>query len=150
MKVDVPDGLPANPEYMLGKDWWIGATAEPPSFPAGPRLTLDRPKEKTFDADALARDVEPDADRADLVEIARETLTDGRVRYVSATNGSRHLDVTVWIPLPDGSRGIRCNAHWWAGSATKEPKVAPPPDAAILDWLKKFCDSVHVAAAPAQ
>ncbi|HUQ04022.1 MAG TPA: hypothetical protein VM261_16100 [Kofleriaceae bacterium] len=151
VKVDVPDGLPANDEYMLGKDWWVGVGVDitKGGFPGGPRLTLDRPRTETYaDAEALARDVEPDAKRLDLIEIAKESLPGGRMRFVSATNGNRHLDVTVWIPLADPTKGVRCNAHWYAGSG-ETPANPPPPDTAIIDWLKKFCDSAQVTEAAA-
>jgi hypothetical protein len=144
LTVEVPDGLPANADYMLGKDWWVGANASDEdkldfSKMAGPRLTLDKARDKTFaDAEALARDVEPDAARADLVEIAKEQLPDGRLRYVSAVKGGSHLDVTYWIPL-DATRGIRCNAHWWTGPG-EHANAAPDP--AITEWLGRFCASV--------
>jgi len=148
VKVDVPEGLPANDEYMLGKDWWVGAAADAKlSFPSGPRLTLDKPKTATFDAETLARYVEPDAKRSDLIEIAKEALPDGRVRYVSATSSASHIDVTVWIPLADPARGIKCNAHWWMGSGDPLPDAKPDP--AIVEWLGKFCASVQIVAAPA-
>jgi hypothetical protein len=145
LTVDVPDGLPPNTDYMLGKDWWVGANQGDKDLDfskmAGPRLTLDNSREKTFaDADALARDVEPDATRSDLVEIAKEKLPDGRLRYVSAVKGGSHLDVTMWIPV-DATHGIRCNAHWWMGPGD-HPATAPDP--AITEWLGRFCNSVSL------
>jgi hypothetical protein len=145
LTVDLPEGLPANAEYMLGKDWWVGAKQGDKDLDfskmAGPRLTLDNPREKAFaDAEALARDVEPDAARADLVEIAKEKLPDGRLRYASAVKGGSHLDVTMWIPV-DATRGIKCNAHWWTGPGD-HADVAPDP--AIMEWLGRFCGSVSL------
>ncbi len=151
LSVEVPDGLPVNADYMLGKDWWAGAGGDVTSAVSmsGPRLTLDNPRMKAYaDAEALARDVEPDAARADLIEITKEWLPDGRLRYVSAVKGNSHLDVTEWIPV-DGERGIKCVAHWWAGPGDHDSNH--PPDPAILAWLARFCASVKLAppAAPA-
>lgn len=145
LTVDLPDGLPPNNEFMLGKDWWVGANQGDKDLDfskmAGPRLTLNKSREQTFaDAEALARDVEPDAARADLVEIAKEKLPDGRLRYASAVKGGSHLDVTMWIPV-DATHGIKCNAHWWTGPGEHADAA---PDPAIMEWLGRFCASVSL------
>ena len=145
LTVELPEGLPVNNEYMLGKDWWVGATQGEKDLDfskmVGPRLTLDNSKEQTFaDADALARYVEPDAARSDFVEIAKEKLPDGRLRYASATKAGSHLDVTMWIPV-DATHGIKCNAHWWKGPADDAHGA---PDPAIMEWLGRFCASVSL------
>lgn len=145
LTVDIPEGIPVNADYMLGKDRWVGANSDDFKHAAGPRLTLDNPRERTFDAETLARYVEPDATRADLVEIAKEKTADGRVRYASAVKGNSHIDVTVWLPLADPTKGIKCTAHWWKGLRANEPENPPPPDPAIVAFLEKFCASVKLA-----
>lgn len=133
--VDIPQGLPENKESIVGPDWMVKPVGSP-----GPRITI-RQRNKTFNtADELARDVEPDATRSDLVEVTKQALADGRLLYVSTVKGNRHLDATVWIPL-DETRGVEGTCHWYAGSDAKDSKT---PDKPLLDWLTKICDSIKV------
>ncbi len=137
VRVDIPQGLPENKESMVGPDWHVQ-----PIGAAGPRITI-RVRDKTFKSvEELARDVEPDAQRFDLVEITKQAQPDGKLTYVSSVKGNRHLDVTVWLPL-DETRGIEGTCHWYAGPDSKETKT---PDKPLLDWLAKVCDSIKPEA----
>lgn len=131
--VDVPEGLPENKESLVGPDWH-GEVRDP-----GPRLTIRLRAAAYKHPEELARDVEPDPKRLDLVELGKQALDGGRLRYVSSTNGNRHLDVAIWIPIDDG-RGLQGSCHWYAGSGSKQ---AAQPDAELVAWLTKICDSIR-------
>jgi hypothetical protein len=131
--VDIPQGLPENKESLVGPDWHVELGE------AGPRVTIQL-RERAFKTpEELARDVEPDAKRADLVEVSKQALAGGRLQYVSAVKGNRHLDVAVWIPV-DETHGLQASCHWYAGSSSKDMSS---PDAQLIGWLTKICDSVQ-------
>jgi len=133
LHVDIPQGMPENKESIVGPDWRVAFGD------AGPRVSI-RLLERAFKTpDDLARDVEPDAKRPDLVEVSKQTLAGGRFQYVSAVKDNRHLDVAVWIPIDD-AHGLQASCHWYAGS---ESKRAASPDADLIAWLTKICDSIR-------
>ena len=133
LHVEVPEGLPENKESLVGPDWRV------PDLGAGPRISLSV-KERAFNhPDELAREVEPDPARIDLIEVSKGPRDGGGLQYVSSTNGTRHIDVTEWIPLADG-RGVLASCHWYAGSDAKDSKT---PDAKIVAWLTKVCATVR-------
>jgi hypothetical protein len=134
IRLDVPEGLPENKESMVGPDW------REPGLAAGPRISVGVRQHEYKTPEDLARDVEPDPKRLDLQEVGATALPGGKLQYVSATNGARHLDVSVWIPI-DETRGVQASCHWYAGSGAADSKT---PDAELVAWLTKICDTVRV------
>lgn len=135
VSVDIPQGLPDNKESMVGPDWHVEPIGDP-----GPRITIQF-RERAFKTpDELARDVEPDAKRSDLVEVSKQALDGGRLQYVSTVKGNRHLDASFWIPV-DETHGIQATCHWYAGPHSKD---SAKPDAELVAWLTKLCDSVRL------
>ena len=133
LHIDIPDGLPVNKESLVGPDWMV------PFGEAGPRIHVSL-REKTFKTpEELAREVEPDAKRSDLVEISKTDQGNGRLQYVSAVKSNRHLDVSVWIPTDD-THGLEASCHWYEGP--DDSKRTDKPDAELIAWLTKICDSI--------
>ncbi|HEX5061019.1 MAG TPA: hypothetical protein VFV99_16745 [Kofleriaceae bacterium] len=138
LHVDIPEGLPENKESIVGPDWMVKPVGE-----AGPRIGISL-REKTFKTpEDLAREVEPDAKRADLVEVSKLDQGGGRLQYVSAVKNNRHLDVTVWIPT-DETHGLEASCHWYSGPDDK--KSTDKPDAELIAWLTKICDSIKLGS----
>lgn len=134
INVDIPEGLPENKESLVGPSWMK-------TMSAGPRINIGVTDKRFKTVDELARDVEPDEKRADLVEVKKEALPDGRLQYISAVKGGRHIDVALWIPIDD-TRALDASCHWYAGPDAKDSAT---PDANMIAWLTKICDSVRVA-----
>ena len=134
LHVELPEGLPENKESLVGPDWRVADFAA-----AGPRISLGVYNRDFKTPEDLAREVEPDPKRLDLIEVAKTTIPPSTLQYVSATNGARHLDVTEWIPLDNG-RGVQATCHWYAGSGANDSKT---PDAELIAWLTKICATVR-------
>jgi hypothetical protein len=135
--VEVPEALPENKGYLLGRDWWVGAKK------TGPRLTLT-PGAKSF---ATIEEFEKFAEiegRKDMTVIAAEKQPDGRLRFVRQTLFGGHLNVDVWVPK-DAEHGMQCTGDWWYGvDGGGKNNTTPPPDAAHLAFLERFCKSLKV------
>jgi hypothetical protein len=138
--VSVPDTVPENKGYRLGRDWWVAR--EP-----GPRLTLT--PEEGMHAIATVEDLkkleELSPDRNDMTVLAAEVKPDGRVRWVRQIHFGDHLIVNEWIPTKDARRGIRCTGDWWYNDDPgRRNNATPPPDPKHLALLERFCASVRL------
>ena len=135
--VEVPESLPENKEYMLGRDWWVGAKN------VGPRLTLT-PGARSF---ATIEEFQKFAEiegRKDMTVLAAEKQPDGRLRFARQTLFGGHLVVDVWVPK-DAEHGIQCTGDWWYGvDAGGKNGAAPPPVAAHFAFLDRFCSSLRL------
>lgn len=137
LHIDLPEGIPENKESLVGPDWMV------PFGEAGPQIHV-RVTDKAFKTpDDLARDVEPDAKRGDLVEVSKQAQGGGRLQYVSGTKGNRHLNVEVYVPIDD-THALQASCHWYSGPDDK--KSTATPDAELIAWLTKICDSVKPGA----